>query len=65
MLPAEQPARTTVAATNAAAARTGLGKFLCKRIMPVQPRPVAPPGADQPSHSEAKLLLIQAIALKL
>jgi hypothetical protein len=31
-------------------------------IMPVQPRPAATPCAARPSRSEAKLLLIQAIA---
>jgi hypothetical protein len=67
MLPAEQPERLT-APTMSAAARMDRGNLFCARdidIMPVQPRPVTTPCAALPSHSEAKLLLIQAIARKL
>ena len=48
-----------------AATSTERGNPRCERdihIMPVQPRPVATPCAARPSRSEAKLLLIQAIA---
>src|SRR3954452_1829586 len=64
MLPAEQPARPTAPAMRAATS-TERGNPRRDRdihIMPVQPRPVATPCAAQPSRSEAKLLLIQAIA---
>ena len=64
MLPAEQPARPTAPAMSAAAstARRNACRERGIHIMPVQPRPAATPCAARPSRSEAKLLLIQAIA---
>jgi hypothetical protein len=53
---------------SAAATRTDRGNPCCARdidIISVKPRPVTTPRAARPSRSEAKLLLIQAIAREL